>query len=166
MNKRKIFRSAGILLAACTLFAGVTSCEKENEYTSVMPVFSGLFVSKPAASPNDSITFEARQQEPGKLIYKATYKWSVYSQGGSEPVYETSRNVVYDKDPSNPVCGYRIPADASGTYTMKFSATYHYSGQGTMLQGGLRPGSDGAIRPTSSGTLYGTSEGEISFRVE
>lgn len=152
--KQKIMRSLLSGFACCALLAAFTSCE-EKDFSSHMPVYSGIVLDKDVIAPGDSVTFTAKQSTPGKLINGTNYTWTIKDSHDST-LYTVTQNVIYDYDPSDPVLGYRIPGDArTGTYTVSFSAYFKYSGQGTVVTGG------GA----SSGATYGTYQNSIDFKV-
>lgn len=167
MNKfsvRSLF--AGVLtLAMVSVF---TSCE-EKDYTSQLPTFSGFKLSKEVISRGDSIVVTAKQISKGKLLNGTTYKWTIKDSNDST-VYEDNQDIIYDHEPSDPVIGYRIPADArTGRYTVSFYAKYKYSGQGLVLEGGSynqsNEGTSGSINPGASGLTYGECKGSVQFTV-
>lgn len=167
MNKFSM-RSLLAGAVALTMVSVFTSCE-EKDYTSQMPTFSGFTLNMDAPSRGDSVIITAKQITQGKLLNGTTYQWTITDSHDST-VYQETQEVVYDHEPSDPVVGYRIPADArTGRYTVSFYAKYKYSGQGLVIDGGsYNQGSDGtsgSINPGASGLTYGECKGKVQFTV-
>lgn len=167
MNKfsMRSLLAGAVVLTVASVF---TSCE-EKDYTSQMPTFSGFTLNMDAPSRGDSIVITAKQITKGKLINGTTYQWTITDSRDST-VYTETQEVIYDHEPSDPVLGYRIPANArTGRYTVSFYARYKYSGQGTVMNGGnygqSSDGTNGTINPGASGLTYGECKGSVQFRV-
>lgn len=167
MNKFSM-RSLLAGVVALTMVSVFTSCE-EKDYTSQMPTFSGFTLNMDAPSRGDSVIITAKQITQGKLLNGTTYQWTITDSHDST-VYQEVQEVIYDHEPSDPVVGYRIPADArTGRYTVNFYAKYKYSGQGVVINGGSYnqegDGTSGSINPGASGLTYGECKGKVQFTV-
>lgn len=164
---KKIFRCCTPLLF---LFALVTfvSCDDED-YSSYVPTFQGFRIDPSEPVVGDSLTITAVQARKGHLIYRATYTWNI--QCMSTVMLNKTVKVVYDNEPADPVIGFRLPEDAPvGNYTVKFTANYQYSGQGTTVNNGGTyedpvEGVSGQINMVNSGLTEGNCSGTYSFVV-
>ena len=147
---------------------GFISCDKED-YNSYVPTFKGFRITPSDPTIGDSITITAVQAKKGHLIYRATYTWEVKCQG--TVMYNGTKKVVYDNEPADPVIGFRLPDDAPvGNYSVKLSANYQFSGQGSVINNGgtyddPEEGISGQINLVNSGLTGGNCSGSDSFVV-
>ena len=147
---------------------GFISFDKED-YNSYVPTFKGFRITPSDPTIGDSITITAVQAKKGHLIYRATYTWEVKCQG--TVMYNGTKKVVYDNEPADPVIGFRLPDDAPvGNYSVKFSANYQFSGQGSVINNGgtyddPEEGISGQINLVNSGLTGGNCSGSDSFVV-
>lgn len=162
------FNTLICMLLGLTLFLG--SCDKED-YNSALPQFGGFKITPEPASSGDSITIEAVQLKKGKLLYRAVYEWKVTCNG--ELVYQPStKTVVYDNTPSNPIIKFKMPENLSGECRVEYAGTYHYSGKAPSIKTNANSNNTsqnplkGSINVTQSGVLYGICKGNVSFDVK
>ena len=135
MNKTLIT----IALAAIGLTLAATACSDDPTY-SVVPVFDAITCQPDMPSPGDSITITAHQSVHGKLIYSATYKWSITyfdNEAQRDTTVRMQRETVYDADGGDidPQIGFRLPADTpSKSLIVTINASYGLSAQTEMGQ--------------------------------
>ena len=164
---KRVIRSFVPILFLFSL-VGFISCDKED-YNSYVPTFKGFRITPSDPTIGDSITITAVQAKKGHLIYRATYTWEVKCQG--TVMYNGTKKVVYDNEPADPVIGFRLPDDAPvGNYSVKFSANYQFSGQGSVINNGgtyddPEEGISGQINLVNSGLTGGNCSGSDSFVV-
>ena len=86
-------------------------------------------------------------------------------------MYSGTKKVVYDNESADPVIGFWLPDDAPvGNYSVKFSANYQFSGQGSVINNGgtyddPEEGISGQINLVNSGLTEGNCSGSDSFVV-
>lgn len=174
-----------LIFAVTCLLVSLTSCEK-NDYSSYPPTWKGFQFTRNGQEvnprtgifPGDEITVTALQDQKGHLINATTYTWTVtapvLSDNGEGYIETTivteSKHTNYDgyTDGSNdPSITFTIPPKTSGTATVKFSATYAFSGSGIQVEdgGSYESGSASGYIYSSSSAAYGKANGSARFTV-
>ena len=154
--------AAALLTALC-----LASCD-DTDPVSYMPLYEGIAISPDFLRAGDSVTVTAVQQDKGRLIYHADYRWEVaYATIGSNGRPDTIRtskhlSVVYDVESEDPVLKFLIPAGSGGRLQVRFRADFRYSAMGdTGHDGSAYDSRDipGNIWPRQSTPTDGRSEG-------
>ena len=157
-------------LLACVV--AMVACD-DDEKVSRVPQFSGFRIEPMLWQAGDSVTITAVQLRQGDLLYKAAYTWRVSVEDRAnaqlDTVFVCSYSVVYDNDRSNPVMGFRIPAQMDvKQFSIGFTAQYHFSANmPTEFPAGVndgRSGVYGTISPSAPGQLSCTYSGNYSYR--
>lgn len=159
------------LLAALmlTVFA---SCEK-NDYSSYPPTWKGFDVPSRVA-PGAKFKAIALQKDKGHLINGTHYNWQLIVEldpAGRDTVSVTQKTNYDGISNADPVAEFTMPANAkSGSRaTLKFSASYSYSGNGIKVTDGQHVGEEsnatGYIHSTST-SIFGSAEGSVRIWVE
>lgn len=149
-----------LILTIAFAVLGFTACD-ETDGTSVVPRFDRIDVVPARPAAGDSITATAHQAVIGHLINATTYTWqfsysyNTVKESGYTVTKDTtvvlSKHVNYDgEDNSDPVIGYRLPANVvSGSrLAISIHATYNCSGQ------------------TASGALYGEATRSTQVNID
>ena len=171
-----------LFIAATCILVALASCEKKD-YSSYPPTWKGFQFTCNGQEVNartgifakDKITITAQQDQKGHLINATTYNWEVSAPILLEDGYTYKDSVFYAKsnhtnydgiDSNDPSITFTIPANALGTATVKFSATYAFSGSGIQVEDGSNYDSStsasGYIH-SSSGANYGQANGSARF---
>lgn len=174
-----------IIFAVTCLLVSLSSCEKKD-YSSYPPTWKGFQFTCNGQEVNprtgihagDKIIVTALQDQKGHLINGTTYNWEVIApillEDGltykDSVFFKKSVHTNYDgyTDGSNdPSIAFTIPANALGTATVKFSATYAYSGSGIQVEdgGNYESGSGSGYISSSSSAAYGKANGSARFTV-
>ena len=122
----------------CTLALGLfaTSCDDhadDPKYRSLPPTFADMDLKmledgSTTLRAGEKILATCVQTKPGRLINKATYKWS------AKPVdaaHSFKKEVIYDLQNFNPTD--TLVFEKPGTYTLAFTGQYHTSGQSQIV---------------------------------
>ena len=172
-----------LLIVVTCFLASLTSCQK-NDYNSYPPTWKGFqfTCNGQEVSPRtgifagDKITVTALQNQKGHLINATTYNWTaiipVEQEDGSwkNDTIIKSFHTNYDGyvDGSNdPSFQFLIPEKAIGESTIKFSATYAFSGNGIQVSDGgtYESGSASGYIHSTSSAGYGGANGSVRFTV-
>ena len=179
-------RHYSLLFAVTCLLVSLSSCQK-NDYSSYPPTWKGFQITNNGqeVSPRtgifagDKITVTALQDQKGQLINATTYNWSV-----TAPVLtddgETYKDSVffsksihtnydgYENGSLDPSIEFTIPSNALGRATVKFSATYAFSGNGIQVSDGGNYENSGSVSGyinSGSSAQYGKANGSVSFTI-
>lgn len=170
------------IIGTCLLIS-FSSCKK-NDYSSYPPTWKGFKFTNNAQEVNprtgifagDKITVTAMQDQKGHLINATTYNWTaiipVEQEDGSwkNDTIKKSFHTNYDgyvDGNTDPTFEFTIPAKALGESTVKFSATYAFSGGGIQVSDGsnYESGSASGYIYSNSSAAYGSANGSVRFTV-
>ena len=163
------------VILTCILVS-LSSCKK-NDYSSYPPTWKGFKFTNNNQDVNprtgifagDKITVIAMQDQKGHLINGTTYNWTaiipVEQEDGSwkNDTIKKSFHTNYD----GCVDGNLVPTKARGESTIKFSATYAFSGGGIQVSDGsnYESGNASGYIYSNSSAAYGSANGSVRFTV-
>lgn len=167
-----ILKTSHVMLALATLHLSLfcTSCDDEAAQ-SCMPVYEGFRFTPAVARAGDTLTVRAAQQQKGRLLYHADYRWNVTyltqtPDGKADTIHydPPTRSVVYDVESGDPELRWLVPQGAGGVVRVHFRADFRYSAQGTAASQPAGWGQGGAaggyILPRASSSTDGYCEGQ------
>ena len=173
-----------LFVAVACILISLSSCEK-NDYSSYPPTWKGFQFTSNGQEVNprtgifagDKITITALQDQKGRLINGTTYNWEVTApillEDGvykDSVFFAKSNHTNYDGTDSNdPSVTFSIPINAIGNATVKFSATYAFSGSGIQVADGGNYESSGSVSgyiTSSSSSQYGKANGTVRFVIQ
>lgn len=170
------------IIGTCLLIS-FSSCKK-NDYSSYPPTWKGFKFTNNNQEVNprtgifagDEITVIAMQDQKGHLINGTTYNWTaiipVEQEDGSwkndtvKKTFHTNYDGYVDGS-LDPTFQFSIPTKARGESTIRFSATYAFSGEGIQVSDGsnYESGNASGYIYSNSSAAYGGADGSVRFTV-